>query len=269
MRTHPTPLFPVVTVGPFTKWRIDFTTCHSPSVANHKYIIMGVDYFTKWAEAMPTYKNDSETTTLFLFNQIISRFSIPREIVTDHGSHFQNQLMFELALKLGFRQEHSSPYYPQANGQVEAVNKTLKTILQRTIDKNRSNWHLMLYLALWAYRTSVKTATEASRLEERLLHLEHLDEQRRDAATVNEAHKKRVKTHYDKAVRPRVFSEGDLVLVYDQDKDTLGAGKFKPMWYGPFIIKRVLTKGSYELIDYEGNKLAEPRNGLYRKKYFA
>ncbi len=86
---------------------------------------------------------------------------------------------------------------------------------------------------------------------------------------MNEAHKKRVKMQYDKSVRPWVFSEGDLVLVYDQDKDALGAGKFKPMWYGPFIIQQVLEKGSYELIDFEGNKLAEPRNGLYLKKYFA
>jgi len=226
MCAHPAPLFPVITVGPFTKWGIDFTTCNPPSAANHKYIIVAVDNFTKWADAMPTYKNDSETTTLFLFNQIISRFGIPREIVTYHGSHFQNQLMSKLALKLCFQQEHLSPYYPQANGQVKAVNKTLKTILQWTIDKNRSNWHLMLYPSLWAYRTSVKTATsftpfqlvygmesispieceipslklavellpETSSLEERLLHLEHLDEQCRDAATINEAHKKRLKT---------------------------------------------------------------------------
>jgi transposase InsO family protein len=79
---------------------------------------------------MPTFKDDGETATLFLFNQIIARFDVPREIVTDHGSHFQNQMMSELTSKLGLRQEHSSPYYPQANGQVEAVNKTLKTILQ-------------------------------------------------------------------------------------------------------------------------------------------
>ena len=72
---------------------------------------------------------------LFLFNQVIAHFGIPREIVIDHGSHFQNSMMADLALKLGFRQEHSSPYYPQANGQVEAVNKSLKTILQRKIDK--------------------------------------------------------------------------------------------------------------------------------------
>ena len=65
--------------------------------------------------------------------------------------------MMELTTMLGFRQEHSSSYYPKENGQVEAVNKTLKTILKRTIDEARSNWHIMLYPALWAYRTNVKT----------------------------------------------------------------------------------------------------------------
>ena len=68
-------------------------------------------------------------------------------------------MMVELALKLGFQQENSSLYYPQANGQVEAVKKSLKTILQRKIDKARSNWNIMLYPALWAYRMSMKTAT--------------------------------------------------------------------------------------------------------------
>jgi hypothetical protein len=63
--------------------------------------------------------------------------------------------------------------------------------------------------------------------------------------------------------------EGDLVLVYDQDKDPLGVGKFKPMWFGPFIIKEVLKKGAYHLVDLEGNALAEPRNGLYLKKYYS
>jgi hypothetical protein len=152
-------MFPVITVGPFTKWGIDYTTCNPPSARGHRYIIVAVDYFTKWVEAMPTFKNDGETAALFLFNQIIARFGVPREIVTDHGSHFQNQMMTELTSKLGLRQEHSSPYYPQANGQVEAVNKTLKTMLQRTINSAKSNWHLMLYSALWAYRTSVKNAS--------------------------------------------------------------------------------------------------------------
>jgi hypothetical protein len=88
MRAHPAPIFLVIIVGPFTKWGIYYTTCNPPSARGHRYIIIAVDYFTKWVEAMPTFKDDGEIATLFLFNQIIARFIIPREIVTDHGSHF-------------------------------------------------------------------------------------------------------------------------------------------------------------------------------------
>jgi hypothetical protein len=110
---------------------------------------------------------------------------------------------------------------------------------------------------------------DTSPLEEQLVHLEQLDEQRCDAALANEAHKHKVKCQYDRSVRPQIFTEGDLVLVYDQDKDPLGAGKFKPMWFRPFIIKEVLKKGAYHLVDFEGNALAKPRNGLYLKKYYS
>ena len=85
----------------------------------------------------------------------------------------------------------------------------------------------------------------------------------------NKVHNQRFKCQYDQSVCPRIFSEGDLVLVYDQDKDPLGEGKFKPMWFRPFIIKEVLKKGAYCLVDFEGNALAEPRNGLYLKKYYS
>jgi transposase InsO family protein len=84
---------------------------------------------------MPTYKADGKTAALFVFNQIIARFGVPQSIVTDNGSHFRNEMMSELSAKLGFRHENSSPYYPQANGQVEAINKVLKTMIQRMVGK--------------------------------------------------------------------------------------------------------------------------------------
>jgi transposase InsO family protein len=65
---------------------------------------------------MSTYLNDGNTTALFTFNHIIARFRVPKQLVTNHGSHFQNAMMTELSIELGFKQEHSSPYYPQANG---------------------------------------------------------------------------------------------------------------------------------------------------------
>ena len=62
---------------------------------------MAVDYFTKWAEAIPTIKSDGEIAVHFVFNQIITRFSIPKELVMNHGRNFQNKMMEELALRLG------------------------------------------------------------------------------------------------------------------------------------------------------------------------
>jgi hypothetical protein len=210
-------------------------------------------------------------------------------------------MMSELTDKLGLRHENSTPYYPQANDQVEAINKILITMLRRIIGIHKTTWHTMLFSALWAYQTSVKSAMgftpfqlvydievvlpieceipslklavellpNTSAEEERLLYLMQLDETHRDATLVIETQKKCVKSQYDKHVKPCVFSEGDLVLLYEQDRDLLGARKFEAMWHGPYIVKRVLEKGAYELVDYDGIPLSEPRNGLYLKKYYA
>ena len=78
--------------------------CNPVLVWGHKYIIVAIDYFKKWVEAIPTYKADGETGAFFVFNQIIARFGIPKDIVTDHGNHFQNIMMTELTTMLGFKQ---------------------------------------------------------------------------------------------------------------------------------------------------------------------
>ena len=117
-------------------------------------------------------------------------------------------MMDELTMILGLGKDHSYSFYPQANGKVEVVNKPLKTILKCTIKASRSNWHIMLYPALWAYQNNINTATgflslhlvhgvevvtqieckipslkiyihvllETTDLEECLLHLENFDE---------------------------------------------------------------------------------------------
>ena len=70
-----------------------------------------------------------------------------------------------------------------------------------------------------------------------MVHLEQLDEQRRDALVALEVNKRRVKVQYDNSFCPRVFSEGDLVLLWDQSKEPLGAGKFNPMWRGQACVR--------------------------------
>jgi hypothetical protein len=237
----------VVSIGHFAKWGIDFMTCHPHSVGGHGYIIVAVDYFMKWAEVMPTFDNTGKTSTLFIFNHIIAHFGVPQAIVTDHGSHFRKFMMFKLIEKLGLHHEKSAPYYPQANDQVKEINKFIITMLRRMIGIHKMSWHTMSFSALWAYRTFVKSATgftlfqlvygieaillieceipslklagkllpNTSAKEEHLLYLMQLDETFHDATLVIEAPKRRVKSQYEKHVRPRVFSEGDLVLLYE------------------------------------------------------
>lgn len=92
--------------------------------------------------------------------------------------------------------------------------------------------------------------------EAHFLQLIQLDETHCDATLANEAHKKRVKAQFDKNVKHRVFSECDLVLLYDREYDKLGAGKFQSLWMGPYIVKRVLARGAYELVYYDGIPLS-------------
>jgi hypothetical protein len=81
-------------------------------------------------------------------------------------------------------------------------------------------------------------------------------------------YQKHMKNQYDKSVQHRAFAVRDIVLVYDQDHDKLGVGKLEPMWNGPYIIKHVLHRGAYELVDYDGISLGDPQNGIYLKKYY-
>ena len=159
----------------------------------------------------------------------------------------------------------------------------------------------MLFSALWDYRTSKKTITsfipfrlvhgvervlpiefqipslhlavellpDTSPLEERLLQLEQTIEDRWAALQAIEAAKTQSKIQYDSHVHPRTFSEGDMVLVYDQPNDKLGKGKFESMWDGPYVIHCCLRKGAYTLIDFDGQLLENPCNGLYLKIFYA
>eukprot|EP00253_Pinus_taeda_P002396 PITA_02396 len=225
MCAPPASLHPIIAIGPFAKWGIDFITCNPHSAGGHAYIILAVDYFTKWAEAMPTFSADRKTTAIFVFNHIIARFGVPQVIITGHGSHFRNIMMTKLTDQRGLRHDSSTPYYPQANA--------------------------------------------TSKEEKCLLYLAQLDENRRNVALAIEIHTKRIKAQYDRNVTPRNFSKGDLVLLYDQANDKLGASKFVPMWHGLYIVKRKLAKGVYELEDFDGVSLGKPRNGLYLKRYYA
>lgn len=108
---------------------------------------------------MPTYYKNDKIVSLFLFNHVISIFSVPKDIATNRVKHFHNYIMYELTAKLGLQHDSSTPYYSQANGQVEAINKVLKIMLQCMVGIHKKNWPITIFSTLWAYRTSVQIAT--------------------------------------------------------------------------------------------------------------
>eukprot|EP00253_Pinus_taeda_P028841 PITA_28841 len=171
-------------------------TSNPHSDKRHGYIIAVVDYFTNWAKVIPTFNNTDETTAYFLFNKVISRFGVPKAIVTDHEKHFQNHMMTELAETLGLSHENSTPYYPQANERLRAATGFAPFQLVYGMEEIFSTECKIPSLKL-----AIKLLPSTLVNEEHLLHLTRLDEIWHNVALANEAHKICIKAQYDKSVK--------------------------------------------------------------------
>ncbi|GJW81151.1 reverse transcriptase domain-containing protein [Tanacetum coccineum] len=122
----------------------------------NKYILVAVDYLSKWVEAKALPTNDARVVCKFL-KSLFARFGAPRAIISDRGTHFCNDQFAKVMLKYGVTHRLSTAYHPQTSGQVEVSNRGLKRILERTVGENRASWSDKLDDALWAFRTAYKT----------------------------------------------------------------------------------------------------------------
>ncbi|GJV87091.1 reverse transcriptase domain-containing protein [Tanacetum coccineum] len=139
----------------FDLWGIDFMGPF-PSSRGNKYILVAVDYLSKWVEAKALPTNDARVVCKFL-KSLFARFGTPRAIISDRGTHFCNDQFTKVMAKYGVTHRLSTPYHPQTSGQVEVSNRGIKRILERTIGENRASWSDKLDDALWAFRTAYKT----------------------------------------------------------------------------------------------------------------
>ncbi|GJW61936.1 reverse transcriptase domain-containing protein [Tanacetum coccineum] len=139
----------------FDVWGIDFMGPF-PSSRGNKYILVAVDYLSKWVEAKALPTNDARVVVKFL-KSLFARFGTPRAIISDRGTHFCNDQFMKVMLKYGVTHRLSIVYHPQTSGQVEVSNRGLKRILERTIGENHASWSDKLDDALWAFRTAFKT----------------------------------------------------------------------------------------------------------------
>ncbi|GJR65167.1 reverse transcriptase domain-containing protein [Tanacetum coccineum] len=252
----------------FDVWGIDFMGPF-PSSRGNKYILVAVDYLSKWVEAKALPTNDARVVVKFL-KSLFSRFGAPRAIISDRGTHFCNDKFDKVMSKYGVTHRLSTPYHPQTSGQVEVTNRGLKRILERTVGENRASWSDKLDDALWAFRTAYKTpigfelehkaywALKHANFDlktagdHRKLQLNELSELRDQAYENSLIYKEKTKKLHDSKIKNRIFNIGDQVLLFNS-RLKIFSGKLKSRWSGPFTITEVYPYGTAKLSNTDGS----------------
>ncbi|XP_020084900.1 uncharacterized protein LOC109707778 [Ananas comosus] len=301
---HPNPLHPTIASWPFDMWGTDVIgPINPPSSRGHKFILAATDYFSRWVEAIPLREVKADDIVKFFRENILYRFGVPRRIISDNGTAFRSFKVNRFATQHKIDWRYSSIYNARANGLAEAFNKTLTKLLKKIIGKNQKEWHMRIIEALWAYRTTYRTPTQATPYslvfgveavlplevelpslriavqheltnEEnallRLDELDALDETRLTAQQNLELYQAQMARAYNKLTRYRTFSVGELVLVLRRpiiiNKHT--GKKFDPNWEGPYVVEKAYEGGAYQLIDAKGERPMPPINGRFLKKYY-
>nr|GEW28034.1 reverse transcriptase domain-containing protein [Tanacetum cinerariifolium] len=268
-----------------------------PSSKGNKYILVAVDYLSKWVKAKALPTNDARVVVKFL-KSLLSQFGIPMAIIIDHGTYFCNDQFTRVMIKYGVTHRLAAAYHPQTSDQVEVSNRGLKRILERTVGENYASWSDKLDDALWAFRTAFKTPIGCNpykmvygklchlpiELEHRAywdlkhvnfdlktagdhrkLQLNELSELRDQTYKNSAIYKERTKKLHESKIKNHIFNVGDQVLLFNS-RLKIFSEKLKTRWSGPFTITQVFSYGTIELSQPNGPNFKV--NGHRVKHYF-
>ncbi|VFQ86173.1 unnamed protein product [Cuscuta campestris] len=289
---------PISTAIPFARWGLDLVGALPRGTGNVRYVIVAIDYFTKWVEAAPLASITGAQCQKFLAKQVICRFGVPEHIITDNGTQFESKPFNDFLGSWGIKHSYASVGYPQTNGQVENANRTIVDGLKQKLEACGGEWAEELPYILWTYRNTPRRATgetpfalcygfearapaeisiathreeifDPERNEEALAAELHLVHERREAAFIRaENYLRKVKSYHDGRVRARGFIEGEWVLRKRSVSRPLEGGKFAKNYEGPYIIKEVVGPSTFRLQTPSGGDVPRTWNAENLVKFY-
>ncbi|XP_074337256.1 uncharacterized protein LOC141674446 [Apium graveolens] len=143
-------------------WGMDILGPFPVASGQRKFIVVALDYFTKWIEAKALDKITTKQITQFFWENVICRYGIPRIIVTDNGKQFDNAEFKEYCDDNSIEVRFISVAHPQENGQAEVAHRIILDGLKKRVERSRNTWVDELFPILWAYHTTYKVTTEAT-----------------------------------------------------------------------------------------------------------
>nr|GEV23920.1 protein NYNRIN-like [Tanacetum cinerariifolium] len=247
-----------------------------------KFLIVAMDYFTKWIEAKAIAIITGSQVKKIVWDNIVCRFGLPREIVSDNGKQFSDNPFKDWCDKLNITQRFTSVKHSQSNGLVERANRSLREGIKARLGEGNKNWVEELPHILWAHRTMIKSShgdtpfsltygTEAVipveigmptyrttavdvvyNDEELRLNLDLLEEQRERAAISEAKSKLKMTKYYNARVHGVTFRPGDFVYRSNDTSHVVEGEKLGPKWEGPYEVTEALGDGAYKLWSTNG-----------------
>jgi len=281
-----TVIHPITPSTLFDRWGVDIVGPLPVTENRNRYIIVAVDYFSRWPEAKPLKEANVHTVATFIYEEIICRFGAPQILQSDRGTHFLNQVIKELTEKFRIKHSLSSPYHPQSNGLVERFNRSLCQGLAK-ISETIYDWDKYIQPVLFAYRVrrlritrrspyeivyGINPALQMDKINTNTTLLDRLIDVVNKVPQIRQSAKDALLLNQRKITQAfgedykNLFEVNDLVLMYDKAKDTSHSNKLADKWKGPYHITKVLPKGAYRIADNNG-PIKNPINGNLLKLY--
>jgi hypothetical protein len=263
-RTRSRGLMKQYNVGaPFERIAFDIAGPFPVTDSGNKYIMVVIDYFSKWPEAYGLPNQEAVTVSRALIENWICRYGLPLEMHSDQGRNFESNVFQGVCELLGVRKTRTTPLHPQSDGMVERFNRTMEQHLSKVVDQHQRDWDRHLPLFLLAYRAAIHETTHQTPAKILFGHelrlpcdlsfgsparvpkdvssyVDELQEAMHSIHDLTRSHilvaSDRMKTRYDLKANVAGFREGDLVWLFNRQRKKGRCPKLQPSWEGPFVI---------------------------------